>query len=432
MGLTNHEAERRVLGCFLRFDGLSELHCASLQPEDFNEGRHVMIFSAIAQAVTEGQPTTMAFIADRLRANNQLKIVTSSYLTGLHEDVGTRIGLEFWIGKVRNLSRLRGFRKLAQELAADAEQQDDGDSEAFFNSSVLQLVGLLKSPSAKNTVTPISRLVDLAMSDLTARAERNIIPAEPTGLNAIDRLVGGLRKQNLVVVAARPGMGKSALAAGWAVKQSRKKVSVLFSLEMAGLELAQRILSDTGNIPFASLNASVPSGPEIFRAKNAAKTLADHKLFIDTSPVLRVADIRARCIRLKATQGDIGLVVVDYLQLLAPENKRDPREQQVAQMSRSLKALAKELDVPVVALAQLNRGNEARPDKRPRLSDLRESGAIEQDADLVVFVHRPSYYKPGEPDDGVAELIIAKNRNGRCGKARVRWVGEKVRFENAH
>ena len=430
MGLINISAEQSIIGVFLRFAGQAEIHSNRLSADDFSDGRHAMIFNAIRDAVATGQPASMKFIAERLRAAKQLAIVTPSYLTTLYEETGTSAGIDFWIERVRQLSRLRAFQKVANELCTEAGEQEE-DAESFFNGAVLRLVGLLKTPQTKQALTPISDLVDMALTDLNSRVKNNIIPAEPTGLNAIDRLIGGLRKQNLIVVAARPGMGKSALATGWAVNQSRKKPTVLFSLEMAGVELAQRILSDAADISFSTLNSAVPTGPELYRAKGAGKTLLDNKLFIDTSPVLRVADIRARCIRLKAVEGELGAVIVDYLQLLRPENRRDPREQQVSQMSRNLKALAKELDVPVVALSQLNRANEARPDKRPRLSDLRESGAIEQDADLVIFVHRPSYYRPGEPDDGLAELIIAKNRNGRCGKARVRWAGDKVRFENA-
>ena len=254
----------------------------------------------------------------------------------------------------------------------------------------------------------------------------------PSGFSELDKMTSGLQNQDLIILAARPAMGKTTLAlniAEYAAMKTKKAVAV-YSMEMSSAQLAQRLLSSIGRINANNLRSGELADEDWSRLTSAIKMLTDTKIFIDDTPALSPHELAFRARRLKR-EHDLGLIVVDYLQLMQVPGNKENRATEISEISRSLKALAKELDIPIIALSQLNRGLESRTDKRPIMSDLRESGGIEQDADIILFIYRDEYYnKENSPDKGLAEIIVSKHRNGETGSFKLKFFGEYTKFEN--
>jgi len=290
----------------------------------------------------------------------------------------------------------------------------------------------LRAGDGRRSWTQVSEVIDAELSRIERIGElEGAVTGTTTGFRDLDAKLNGWQPTDLVVLAARPAMGKTALALNFALNAAlMDKVSVgVFSLEMSRGQLVTRLLSCLGEVDATRLRNGRLDAADWDRLLQASETLRQHPIFIDDTPGVSLSDIRARARRLKSTTPNLGLIVLDYLQLMQGDDPRQPRQQQISDISRGLKILAKDLEVPVIALSQLNRGVEQRQEKRPMVSDLRESGAIEQDADLILFIYRDEYYHPESADKGLAEVIIAKQRSGPTGTVKLAFRGSFARFD---
>jgi replicative DNA helicase len=427
----NIEAERAVLGSFIKDPGLLAVHEDRLTPEDYFHEPHRHIYTAIQEVSASGTPITIITLGEALHRANLLEAVGgATYLGDLQAACATTAGLEHYIKIVHDKSLLRRMIAAATAIATKGYSHDvdltqfldDAEREVFSVS-----MGVKGSP-----VRHIEDVLAEAMENLHKQLERGEdMAGVSSGFDQLDKIMMGLQKSDLIILAARPGMGKTSFAlclAGHVGLYEKRRVAI-FSLEMAADQLAMRLLAADAHVGLKEIRAGRPTMEDFRRLTDAMGRLSQAGIFIDDTPAITLAQIRSRCRKL-ALQGGLDLIVIDYLQLMRPSDIKLPREQQISEMSRGLKALAKELHVPVICLSQLNRGLESRQDKRPILSDLRESGAIEQDADVIIFVYRDDYYHPDSDDQGVAEIIVGKQRNGPTDTARVSWLGQYTKFAN--
>jgi replicative DNA helicase len=390
----SREAEESVIGAVLLSEEAVNEVMDRLHPPDFYVPAHQAIFEAMRELFDTNQAIDAVTVSEALRRRGELdKVGGVSYLTRLVDIVPSTSNILYYSGIVEEHAKRR---ELIRAGASVTDVAFDIDEE-------------------------IARVMD--------RAEQAVLTGLATGYVDLDKKLAGLQAANLVVIAARPAMGKSSLALGIAVNAAVQSEPVaIFSLEMSKEEIVQRILSSVGRVDSMKLRSG-QLGPLWQRVVDAAGKMYQAPIYIDDSPVVTVTDIRAKCRRLKRKKG-LSLVVIDYLQLMEASS-RENRQQEISEITRNLKNLARELEVPVIAVSQLNRSLEAREDKRPRLSDLRESGSIEQDADVVMFIYRHEYYHPEDQErKGIAEVIVAKHRAGSTGPVEVTFQPEFTRFAN--
>ena len=425
----NLDAERSVLGSFLRDPALIGVHGDGLEPHDFYLERHQLIFNAMRECLERGTGLDPVLVAEELHKTKHLEAAGGpGYLAELVDEVGTTAMIANHITLVREKSQRRRLISAATEVASRGYAVDVTLSEYLeeAESKVFQvLMGSRASPmrSLRDVLHLTIEQIQLMLR------EGGAVAGLSTGFDDLDRITLGLHPSDLTIVAARPAMGKTAFAMSIATDvalRQQKRVAV-FSLEMSSEQIAMRMLSGEACVNLKDIRTGKPRMDDWRRIIEASDRLSMAPLFIDDSPGITLGDLRARCRRL-ALDGGLDLVVIDYLQLMRARSDKVSREQQIAEISRGLKALAKELNLPVVALSQLNRGLEARTDKRPMLSDLREFGAFEQDADVIMFVYRDEYYHPDTEDKGVAEIIVGKQRNGPTDTAKLAFVGEYTKF----
>lgn len=424
-------AEQAVLGgMLLSKDAVGEISQV-LEPSDFYQPRHQMIYEAIITLFAGSQPVDPIVVASELRRREQLeKIGGSDYLATLVDSVPTAANAVNYADIVHQQAILRRVIMAGTQVAQLGYDADGRDAEDIVNLAQAQIyqVGM---GHVRQDYVPIGDVVMSAMDTLQSIQDGTISRGVPTGFREIDKSTQGLQPGQMIVVAGRPAMGKSTLGVDFARSAAlhNDMATVIFSLEMSKLELAQRILAAETNIPLGVLRDPRQLTPQNWQQLNTCVSqIASKPLFLDDSPNMSLMEIRAKCRRLKQTN-DLRLVVVDYLQLMSSDHSVESRQQEVSGFSRALKLLAKELEVPVVALSQLNRGVEARADRTPMLSDLRESGSIEQDADVVFLVNRPDVYnkddRPGE-----ADIIMAKHRNGPTATFTLAFEGAMSRFRD--
>lgn len=429
------EAEQAVLGG-LMLSPESINHLGDLLIDaDFYLQAHRVIYKAIIELSEKKQPYDAITIGEWLQANNLASQVGGTeYLVDLVSQTPSAANIKAWAEIVREKSILRqmieagtvivnnGFTpdgREIKELLADAEQ------------SVFKIAE--QGARAKKSFVAMKDAAKEAYEQIVKRYDnQGSLSGLPSGFKELDKMTSGLQKQDLIILAARPAMGKTTLAlniAEYAAMKTKKAVAV-YSMEMSAGQLAQRLLSSIGRINANNLRSGELEDEDWSRLTTAIKQLADTKIFIDDTPALSPHELAFRARRLKR-EHDLGLIVVDYLQLMQVPGNKENRATEISEISRSLKALAKELDIPIIALSQLNRGLESRTDKRPIMSDLRESGGIEQDADIILFIYRDEYYnKENSPDKGLAEIIISKHRNGETGSIKLKFFGEYTRFDN--
>ena len=414
----NLEAEESVLGsCFLSKYALQKA-AETLTPESFYSDRNAKIFAAMIALQDEATPIDITTVTSYLKKKKELSEVGGvEYLTEVLDYVPTASNVDFYIKSVEDSSVLRGLITTAEEIAQEGYNQDETINEILDNSEkkILNIVKRRTSSEFRS----IKDIVTKTKSDLERLSERKgEITGLETGWYDFDRLTTGLHPNELIIIAARPAMGKTAFALNLAthVAMTQDKSVALFNLEMSAEQLAMRILSSLGQIDGFKLRTGNLLNPDWKRINEAASQLANTNLVMDDTPGITIGELRAKCRRLASSEKGLGLIVIDYLQLLSGgKNYGANRQQEVSDISRSLKTLAMELGVPVIALSQLSRGVEARDDKRPLMSDLRESGSIEQDADIVAFLYRDDYYNKEartEDNNSISELIIGKHRNG--------------------
>jgi replicative DNA helicase len=427
----NLEAEQGVLGSILLDNDVLHDVVAKLKVDDFYRDSHQVIYRAIRDLYDQGKAIDAITLAEELGRRNELKLIggdeaLSEILAGVPHAANAR----YYADIVRQKSIGRLLIHSANEILRD------GYSNSFTAEELLekaeQRIFDIAGDQVQGETVELRDVVTKAMTRIAARSEsKHPITGLGTGYFELDDITGGFQPGQLVILAARPSMGKTALALNVCEHAAVElKVPVLFvSLEMGQLELAERLLCSRSKVDGYKLRTGQSLGHrEMKLLGDGYDALRDSPLFIDDTPARNMLQITANARRLKLRQ-QIGMIVVDYIQLVDSEESRDSRQEQIAKISRRLKTLARELEVPVVALSQLNRAVENREDRRPRMADLRESGAIEQDADVVLLLHRPEYYDPND-QPGIAELIIAKNRNGATDTVKLTFLKNITRFEN--
>jgi replicative DNA helicase len=428
------EAERSVLGSMLRDNTvITDLtHNGLLHAEDFYADAHQKIFAAI-EAIHDkgGKPVDVVILAEELKQRGQIEDV-GGYpgLIDLWDAAPTAANAEYYAKIVRDKALVRGLIHVSTEVLRDAYDQVM-PADQLIESAERKVLDI-----AEKGITGQTWTLEQAITDTYDRIDKRTTGDQmsfsgvSTGFADLDEITAGLQKSEMVIVAARPSVGKTAFALALArnVIVDAKEPVFFVSLEQSRLELAERLLCTQARVDSHRLRKGTLSSEDMTKLIEAGDLLRNAKLFIDDAPAQTMLRISAAARRLRHRQ-NIKLVVIDYLQLIEPDNRRDPRQEQVAQISRRIKALARELEVPVVALAQVNRSSEDRQDHRPRLSDLRESGSLEQDADTVFLLHRPDRYEPGQ-QEGVIEVIVAKQRNGPTGEVTLKYVKQYMRYED--
>ena len=422
------ESEQAVLGSMLIDPDCVKNVMDRLRPGDFYLRQNREIFETIYTMFTYARPIDGITVFGEMEKAGLTDDATRSYLAQLMEITPTSANVLEYAAIVRDKALLRSVAQAAGEITA-LVQEGLGDAGEILEASEQKIYAIRRGQSAQEMV-PLREVLPEVLDRLGEMSEHeNHLPGLSTGLSAIDQKISGLNKSDLILLAARPGMGKTSLALNVALNVAKGgKTVAVFSLEMSREQLATRLLSSESLVENNRLRTGLLRETDWEKIAGAATVLNRLDIRIDDNPLLSVADMNAKCRRLDG----LSLVVVDYLQLMtsAGGNVRsgENRQQVVSDMSRMLKIMAKELNVPVVCLSQLTRANEKRDDKRPMLSDLRESGAIEQDADIVMFLYRDDYYNEDSEKHNIAECIVAKNRHGETGKVELRWMPEYTQF----
>ena len=424
------QAEQAVLGSMLIDPDCIKDVMDKLQPEDFYLRANRDIFETIYHMFIYSRPIDGVTVAGEMERNGVYNDNTRDYLVQLMDVTPTSANVMEYVKIVLDKSLMRQVAAAAGSITAMV-QEGNGDAGDMLESAEQKVYAIRRGRSAQNMVTVSMVLQDVMnhLAELTASGGKTL-PGLSTGLSAVDAKINGLNKSDLLLLAARPGMGKTSMALNVALSAAREsgKTVAIFSLEMSREQLVTRLIASEGLVENTRLVTGNLRESDWQRIAEAASSLSRMDIRIDDNPLLTVADMNAKCRRLE----NLGLVVIDYLQLMTSAGGKgysgENRQQAVSDISRMLKIMAKELQVPVLCLSQLSRANEKREDKRPMLSDLRESGAIEQDADIVMFLYRDDYYNADTEKRNVAECIVAKNRHGETGKVELRWMPEYTAF----
>ena len=425
------EAELAVLGSMLLTKEAVSMSMQWLTANNFYKAANERIFACMVELFEKGEPVDAISVVDRLKKKKELASVGGAhYISGLAESVPTTANVEHYSKIVLEKHLLRTLIKVSHDVSKDAfeDSQDvdqilDSAESAIFNISEKRLRGGFKH---------IDPILHHAFEELDKIASKpGSVTGVPSGLMDLDDMTSGFHPGELIIVAGRPGMGKTALALTMGRNAAiLEKTGVgMFSLEMANHQLAMRLLCAEGRVDSHLVRTGKLPKTQWKKLSIAVGSLAEAPIYLDDTPGMSVLEVRAKARRLKAEK-DVGLIIVDYLQLMTGPKGSESRQQEISQISRSLKNLAKEIDLPVIGLSQLSRAVESRTDRRPQLSDLRESGAIEQDADVVIFLYRPWVYSQEEEDRGKAEIIVSKQRNGPTGIVEATFIDRFARFEN--
>ncbi len=430
----NIEAEQNLLGGLLVDETALPRVIELVQPSDFYKEAHGIIYSAILNLFDRNEPRDLVTVHNALLSTGKLEAVGgASYLAELADIMPFAANIEYYARIVRDKSLLRKLIQASAEIAGRCYEDSGGDVDdilADAESSIFEI----SQQKLKKSFHPIRGVLTSSIKKIESLFERKeMVTGIPSGFDDLDKLTAGFQPSDLIIIAGRPSMGKTAFALN-IVQHAAISGGVpvaFFSLEMSREQLALRMLCSEARIDAQRVRTGFLSEEDWPRITAAAGMLAEAKIFIDDTPALPILEMRAKARRLQVEQG-LGLVVVDYLQLMRGRHNVERREQEISEISRSLKAMAKELNVPVIALSQLNRKVEDRPNKRPQMSDLRESGAIEQDADVIMFIYRDEVYNKAEdnPNRGKAEIIVGKQRNGPTGVVHLAFISKLSSFGN--
>ena len=433
------EAEQSVLGGLLLENGAWDRIGDVVGESDFYRADHRTIFRHIAQLIESNKPADVLTVSESLELSGKLvEVGGQPYLGSLALNTPSAANIRRYAEIVRERSIMRSLAAVGTEIADSAYTPMGRDASLLIDEAEAKIFQIAEARSkAKQGFVPIEPLLTETVERidmLYSRENKNEVIGVPTGFVDLDRMTSGLQAGELVIVAGRPSMGKTTLVMNMAehIAIYEKKAVAVFSMEMSGPQLAMRMIGSVGRLDQHELRTGTFKEDDWGRVTDALGKLSDAPLFIDDTAGLNVLEVRSRARRLHRQCGGLSLIVIDYLQLMSGTtgSREENRATEIAEISRSLKSLAKELKVPVVALSQLNRGVDSRQDKRPMMSDLRESGAIEQDADVIMFIYRDEVYNPDSPKKGIAEIIIAKQRNGPVGKRDLTFIGKFTRFEN--
>ncbi len=429
------EAELGVLGSILLKPDVCDDIASMLRKEDFYDETHRALFEQLQDMHTAGKRIDVTILVDHLKKAGAFETIGgAAFLARVSQAVPNAAHVKYYAGIVHEKAIYRSVIDASTRILTKGYEEAQ-EAKEFLNFAEQEMFAVMNNRSVSN-VSNINDVLIHAMERIDQRLRGTLVSdAVETGFADLDSLTGGLHNSELIILAARPSMGKTAFAMNIAENVSvNQQVPTLFvSLEMSSMELADRLLCSLGRINGHRLRNGTLPQEERRRLVEIASKLSQATLYVDDSPSRTVTEIAAAARRIQRRDGRIGLIVIDYLQLIEPDNGSDPRQEQVAKIARRLKGLARELKAPVLCLAQVNRQAEDSREHRPRLSHLRESGAIEQDADVVMFVHREEYYRRGEERDqcaGQAEIIISKQRNGPIGDIELVWRKDFTRFED--
>ncbi len=423
------EAEQSVLGGLL-LSGLANDSTAwdtiadKIIESDFYRQDHRLIFRALADLVEDSKPLDLVTVSEWLKQRNELENAGGfAYLATMAKDTPSAANIGAYAGIVREKSVLRQLITVGTGIADSAFTAQGRPSKELLDEAEQKVFKIAEQGTKQGQVfKPLKKLLKVTLEHIEELSKLNsTITGVSTGYTDLDEMTSGLQKGDLIIVAGRPSMGKTSFSMNIAeyAAAHKKLPTAIFSMEMPAEQLTLRLLSSMGRVDQHRIRTGKLTDEDWPRVATAVKIFSDVPMFIDDSPALSPTEVRARARRLMREHGQLGLIVLDYLQLMQTGTSTDNRTAEISEISRSLKSLAKELSVPVIALSQLNRSLEQRPNKRPVMSDLRESGAIEQDADLIIFIYRDEVYNPESPDKGTAEIIIAKQRNGPIGSVRL-------------
>ncbi len=430
------EVERNVLGAMMLDTHAVPKAIEILAPEYFYDKKNALIFSAMTRLFEANEPIDTVSLYEELRKSGNLeKVGGPAYISQLAQDISSAANVEYHSRIVLEKWILRELIATSMEIATQAYQ---GTEDVFdLMDKAESRIFNITEESFKESYKSMDKAVKEAIEHIEAIHSRQIASfSVPSGFYALDDMLGGFQKSDLIIVAARPSMGKTAFALSAARNAAvEHKVPIaIFSLEMATIQLVTRLISAEARINAHQIRTGKFKAADGQKISRTAHKLSEAPIYIDDTPALSVLELRAKARRLKAEK-NIGMIMIDYLQLMSAGTHFESREREISVISRSLKALAKELNIPVIALSQLNRAVEQRNDKRPMLSDLRESGSIEQDADVVLFLYRPEAYgitadNDGNSTEGMAEVIVGKQRNGPVGDVKLRFIKDYARYEN--
>ena len=425
------EAEQAVIGSMLTDQDAVSSAIETLKPEDFYREDNKIIYDAILNIYNRAEPIDIITLKAELSSMNKLEAVGGlEYIAVLPDKVPTTANVDRYIKIVEEKAMLRNLIKTANEILNMGYEPTE-EPEMVMDLAEKKIFDVMQKKSQKG-YTPIKDVLVESFAKLEELYnQKQHVTGVPTGFIDLDRMTAGLHGSEFILIAARPAMGKSAFALNiGAYAATRANIPVaIFSLEMAKDQVANRILCSEALVDSNAVRTGELTDEDLSKLAETSGELSQAQIFIDDTAGISVMEIRAKCRKLKLEK-NIGLVIIDYLQLVQGSGKTSSREQEIAEISRSLKILAKEIEVPVIALSQLSRAVEARPDHRPMLSDLRESGSIEQDADIVMFLYRDDYYNEDSEKKNQAEVIIAKQRAGSTGTVDLAWLGQYTKFAN--
>jgi len=433
------EAEQSLLGALLldnqAFDRVADL----VTGEDFYRDDHRRIWRHIARLIEAARPADVVTVSESVEASEDKdKTGGPAYLGALAQNTPSALNIRRYAELVRERAVQRRLARVATGIAEEALNPGGKEIGQLLDEAESRIFQIAESGARRDQglleIKPVLAKVFERIDHLYHRDNPSDVTGVPTGYTRIDQMTSGLQSGDLIIIAARPSMGKTALALNIAehVAVDNGLPVAIFSMEMSSTQLAMRMLGSIARVDQHKMRTGKLNDKEWGDLSDAMAKLHETPLFIDEGGALTALEVRARARRLKRQYSKLGLIVIDYLQLMAASSQGENRATEISEISRSLKAMAKELDVPVVALSQLNRAVDQRPDRRPVMSDLRESGAIEQDADVIMFIYREVVYKPDLPEDqrGLAEVIIGKQRNGPIGTIKLTFLGQHTRFEN--
>ncbi len=429
------EAEQSVLGGLMLNNEAWIYIADQLIEKDFYLPEHQTLFTAIKSLSEEGHPCDPVTLSEWLQRHDKLAAIGGgAYLGLLASNTPSAANIVAYAEIVRERSILRQLMRVGTEIANSSYNTQGRTTTQLLDHAEKQVFEIAEiGAHGQSGFIKIDKILNetLDRMDILSQQE-GMITGISTGFTDFDNETSGLQRSDLIIIAGRPSMGKTSFAMNIAESVAiNKKVPVaVFSMEMSNEQLAMRLISSLAEVSLQNVRTGKLNDDEWFKITRAVSQLEAAQLFIDETPALNPTELRTRVRRLAREQGQLGLVVIDYLQLMQVPNNKETRANEVSEISRSLKSLAKELNVPVVALSQLNRSLEQRTDKRPKMSDLRESGSLEQDADLIVFIYRDEVYNEDSPDKGTAEIIIAKQRNGPIGTTRLSFIGNITTFKN--
>jgi replicative DNA helicase len=434
------EAEQSVLGGLLLENAAWDKIADVIGEADFYRADHRTIFKHIAQLIEENKPADALTVADSLdRSGKLVEIGGQAYIGSLALNTPSAANIRRYAEIVRERSIMRNLAAIGTEIAESAYSPTGKDASLLIDEAEAKIFKIAEARSKARQgfikIDPLLTETVERIDMLYSRDNKNDVIGVSTGFVDLDRMTSGMQAGELIIVAGRPSMGKTTIVMNMAehVALTEKKAVAVFSMEMSGPQLAMRMIGSVGRVDQHELRTGTFKEDDWTKLVDAVGRLNESQMFIDDTAGLNVLEVRSRARRLHRQCGGLSMIIIDYLQLMSGTGHggQENRATEIAEISRSLKSLAKELKVPVIALSQLNRGVDARQDKRPMMSDLRESGAIEQDADVILFIYRDEVYNPSPETKGLAELIIAKQRNGPVGKIDLTFIGKFTRFENA-